>query len=318
MSHRDDGHASVRGLLSLLAETSVHAGTGAQLGTVDLPIQRERHTGWPTVYGTGLKGVFRDQAHASSWSPGEITAVFGPETSKPEPGPVDRHSGALAISDARLLLFPVRTVGPAFAWITCPFALARFMRDSVHAGISDVPSVKETPTEARAVVSADWTGAERGVLLEEFSYEVERSQGLADLGKWIAEHLLPRHDAYAYWKELARRAIVLVSDDEFRDLVMHGTEVVTRVKLARDGSKRVESGALWTEENLPADSLLYSFVAAWRPAATAEGAMASAADVMAKIASLVTDVPVVQIGGKETVGRGFVAVRVVGGNSAQA
>lgn len=315
---QNDQHATVRGLLALLAETSVHAGTGAQLGAVDLPIQRERHTGWPTVYGTGLKGVLREQAQAQGWSTSEVAAVFGPETSKPEQREADRHSGALAISDARLLLFPIRTVGPAFAWVTCPFALARFGRDAVQAGISGVPVVQEAPTEDRAVVSRDWAGARQGILLEEFSYEVTSSQGLADLGGWLADHVLPADNAYAYWKELARRAIVLVSDEEFRDFVMHGTEVVTRVRLAKDGSKRVETGALWTEENLPADSLLYSFVAAWQPASAADEAMASARAVMAKLESLVAGAPVVQIGGKETVGRGFVAVRLAGGNHAQA
>lgn len=157
----NDPYGTVRGLRSLLAETSVHAGTGAQLGAVNLPIQRERHTGWPTVYGSGLKGVFRDQARAARWADTEITAVFGPETSKPEQGETDRHSGALAISDARLLLFPVRTVGPAFAWVTCPLALARFTRDAMQAGVSNIPQFQEAPTEARAVVSGDWTGAER-------------------------------------------------------------------------------------------------------------------------------------------------------------
>lgn len=316
--NQNGNQGTVRGLLSLLAETSVHAGTGSQLGTVDLPVQRERHTGWPTVYGTGLKGVFRDQARTSGWSDADLTAVFGPETSRAEQREAERHSGSLAISDARLLLFPVRTVGPAFAWVTCPLALARFVRDAEQAGVSKVPLVQEEPTEARAVVSRGWPDAGRGVLLEEFAYEVQLSQGLEEFGQWIAERLLPRPAAYEYWKGLARRAIALVSDGEFRDCVTHGTEVVTRVRLARDGSKRVEAGALWTEENVPADSLFYSFIAAWPPATSATGPMASAGDVMGKMAALIGQAPVVQIGGKETVGRGFVAVSLLGGNHAPA
>lgn len=31
------------------------------LGTVDLPVQRERHTGWPTIPGSAPKGILRDR-----------------------------------------------------------------------------------------------------------------------------------------------------------------------------------------------------------------------------------------------------------------
>src|SRR5262245_26920412 len=42
------------GLLGLHALTALHPGSGAALGTVDLPVQRERHTHWPTVAGSAL------------------------------------------------------------------------------------------------------------------------------------------------------------------------------------------------------------------------------------------------------------------------
>lgn len=309
--------AAARGLLSILAETSVHAGTGAQLGAVDLPIQRERHTGWPTIHGTGLKGVFRDHAQAEGWTSHEIAAVFGPET-RPGERDAERHSGALAISDARLLLFPVRTLGPAFAWITCPLALARLRRDVAQARVAPLPEVDEPATAARAVVSDRWPDAGSGLLLEEFSYETTVSPSLARLGKWIADQLLPGADVYAYWKEMSQQAVVLVPDDDFRDFVTHGTEVVTRVRLASDGSKRVEKHALWTEENLPADALLYSFVSAWRPVRIVESGLEDAGAVLSKLAELVRQVPVIQVGGKETVGRGFVAVTLVGGDHGEA
>ena len=40
--------------------TPLHAGTGQELGVVDLPIQRERHTGFPKVEASGLKGSIRE------------------------------------------------------------------------------------------------------------------------------------------------------------------------------------------------------------------------------------------------------------------
>ena len=43
----------------MYAVTPCHAGSGSALGVVDLPIQRERHTNWPMIQASGVKGAFR-------------------------------------------------------------------------------------------------------------------------------------------------------------------------------------------------------------------------------------------------------------------
>ncbi|WP_279487125.1 RAMP superfamily CRISPR-associated protein [Aeromonas veronii] len=48
-------------LLGLHAHTWIHAGSGEKDGVVDLPIQREAHTGWPVIFGSSLKGAMRSQ-----------------------------------------------------------------------------------------------------------------------------------------------------------------------------------------------------------------------------------------------------------------
>ncbi|HPB82071.1 MAG TPA: RAMP superfamily CRISPR-associated protein, partial [Spirochaetota bacterium] len=48
-----------RDIISLYAVSPLHAGSGSIIGAVDLPIQRERHTGWPHVQASGLKGALR-------------------------------------------------------------------------------------------------------------------------------------------------------------------------------------------------------------------------------------------------------------------
>src|SRR5207249_1167237 len=54
------GRGTVGALLGIHALTSLHPGSGTALGTVDLPVQRERHTDWPNIAGSALKGVLRD------------------------------------------------------------------------------------------------------------------------------------------------------------------------------------------------------------------------------------------------------------------
>jgi CRISPR-associated protein Cmr4 len=312
-------NGTARRLLGLLAETAVHAGVGTQVGAVDLPIQRERHTGWPTIYGSGLKGVLRDEAKAGGWSDEEIRIVFGPEPDLPGERQEERRAaGVLAISDARILLFPVRAAGMAFAWITCPLALARLARDAEQADVPPPPAVPETPEAGKqALVVPDWPTRDRGAFVEEFVYDATASPKVRELACWIAKRLMPDGPAYAYWKNHLSRALALVHDDDFTDFTRHATEIVTRVRL-KDEGKTVEGGALWTEEHLPSDTLLYAVAAAWRSSDAAPESVRTSQAVMRRLGDLVRARSVIQIGGKETVGRGFVALRLAGGGDGKA
>ena len=66
-------------ILGLLAQTSIHAGTGSNTGVIDLPIQREGHNGYPCVFGSSMKGALRTRAEAES-SVESVKCVFGPDT----------------------------------------------------------------------------------------------------------------------------------------------------------------------------------------------------------------------------------------------
>jgi len=46
--------------LFLICETPLHAGSGDSLGIVDLPIQREKHTSFPKIEASSLKGALRE------------------------------------------------------------------------------------------------------------------------------------------------------------------------------------------------------------------------------------------------------------------
>src|SRR5581483_2990503 len=92
-------------LLFIYVETPLHAGTARGLGAVDLPIQRERTTGYPIVQASSLKGRLRAEARRWGMMEAEWEAIFGPETER-----ASDHAGALAVGDARLLLFPVRSL----------------------------------------------------------------------------------------------------------------------------------------------------------------------------------------------------------------
>lgn len=290
-------------LLSLFAESPIHAGTGTELGHVDLPIQRERATRFPTIHGSGIKGVLRDLARRTDKLDGSVVQqLFGSEPPS-GPGGSPLEPGALIFSDARLVLFPCRTAGPVFAWVTSPYLLNRLRRDAMEAGLSRTPSVP-TPSETEAIVTSDAAFSAGGVLIEEFEF-TRKPVGVA--GEWAVflKRLLPDGEEYGFWRDLLPKALVIVSDDNLRDFVTHATEVVTRVRLDPE-KKTVAEKALWSEEYLPQDSLLYCVVEVTVRKNSERSALLS------HFTTILSTFPTAQFGGKETVGRGFLRLKVIG------
>ncbi len=286
-------------MLYLYAETPLHAGVGSTLSAVDLPIQRERATQYPMIQGSGIKGKLRAVAEAQEMK--HLLAIFGPDTNHAED-----YASALVVSDARILLFPVRSLAGVYAYVTSACVLSRFKRDFERDGRTlgwpDVPTV---PKE-QAMVSSE-TGVlldGQQIMLEEFSYPASFNADLSTIAGWIADHALP--DSYDYWKQKMRESLVLLPESDFRDFALHATEIITRVSLNR-ATKTVDKdkGALWTEEHLPAESLLYTPIYAMATRNT-EGEKLSAQEVVAAVQGLKGHY--LQLGGDETVGRGIVRI----------
>ncbi|MBX0313035.1 MAG: type III-B CRISPR module RAMP protein Cmr4, partial [Sulfurihydrogenibium sp.] len=127
-------------LLTFYAETPIHMGSGQSVSYVDLPIQRERHTSFPVLWASGIKGVIRNSAlrywekkfkeqgksqkEAYELAKDKVNTIFGPD-----PEDASDFASCISITDAKILLYPVRSVRGVFAWITCPFVLKRFKED---------------------------------------------------------------------------------------------------------------------------------------------------------------------------------------------
>ncbi len=331
-------------MLYMYVETPLHAGSGRGLGGVDLPIQRERVTGYPLVQASSLKGklraeaylwpdylekrdIYRSQIEAGLREEGKtkdekelkqkaakgarvkaaqevgLEAVFGPETDR-----ADAHAGSLSPNDGRLLLFPVRSLAGVFAWTTSGGVLARFLRDARAAGLS--PNWQAPPVTAKngALVAPD-TQLEAGgkIVLEEFALDPAEDPAVTTIGEWLAKNALPEGAEYQYWREHLPRRLVVLHEDTFRDFCLFGTEVVTRIKIDNE-TKTVAEKMLWTEEALPADTLLYAPLYATLPRADhSHPIVAGAAGVLNAVRGY--DLTRVQLGGDETVGRGLVHLR---------
>ncbi|MGI5939683.1 MAG: type III-B CRISPR module RAMP protein Cmr4 [Thermoleophilia bacterium] len=311
---------SERALLCIHALTGMHPGSGTALGTVDLPIQRERHTGWPVIPGSSLKGVLRDECRRAvadaTWSGDlvkantedpQLTAVFGPAKVEADTS----FAGSLSVTDARILAFPVRSLVGVFAWVTCPAVLERLQRDLSYvaqAGDSAQaaaawPGGIPTPAQGQAVCSAGSPllidGTE--MVLEEFEFTRSEQSESAPIADWIVG--LVKDETT---KARLAMCLVILHNDDFQHFVAHATEVVARVGLDCE-SKTAKSTALFYEEYLPPETLFYSLVAA--DARHTGGASMSAGEVLEFLKKNVP--PFIQIGADETIGKGICAVNLV-------
>lgn len=275
-------------ILGLLAETMIHPGMGQTDGAVDLPVAREAATDYPFVSGSAIKGALRDVADA--YWPGSrdaqgryaehrtVLRLFG------QPDEV----GGLLFSDVRLLLLPVRSLHGAYKWLTCPHLLERFGRDLERSGYNRL-QVDPASVDRRQYLGAAPTNQTKLYLEERtFTHQGGLPSNLtAAVGKLIQNG-----------KVVARLAeqLVVLHDDDFNWFARNGLAV--QAHNALDANK--QSNALWYEENLPPDTLMYVVVAE-----------RGAAGAISDFKSLVTARKYFQLGGDETTGKGWFAVKEV-------
>ncbi|MBI4612631.1 MAG: type III-B CRISPR module RAMP protein Cmr4 [Planctomycetes bacterium] len=298
-----------RGLaLFLYAESPVHWGTGSSLSSVDLPVQRERHTDYPIAQAAGLKGSLRDfyERHGSTGAHALVESLFGSLKD-------GETAGCVAVSDARLLLFPVRSLKGTFAYVTSRFALARLERDLDRLEIPPDWKVPDEPAEGKALVVTGSKNVLEGqkLILEEFFFEARESQELDKIAGWIAEHAFPAPED-SFWQAHLAKGMVLLPGDAFRDFVRHATTVETHIRIDDDTGTAAEH-MLFTQEVVPADSLFWSLVLCAKPFQSKNGSpLKSATQVMTELSSRL-DNDRMQTGGDATTGRGQVALRTQAG-----
>lgn len=298
-------------LMLYRCETPLHVGSGDEMGIVDLPIQREKHTGFPKMEASGIKGVFRDKFEREKDKNDEvIRSIFGSdgEVSSGEDGKKS-EAGGLIFTDARLLLFPVKAGKDVFRWITCPYVLQRFVRewnltygekngcDILSRLNTDIlnsleeGNVYEIKKKVQQKNNPQLKEEKNKVSLDEFQFEI-KEEIISDLLE-IVEKIITVN----YLREKLNKGIILVSDEVFSYFTEMNTQVDTRIRIGDDGV--VVDGALFTEEFLPEESILYSSVEEWK-----EGIL------QAFIGEFKKKTFFMQFGGDTTIGKGITEVQI--------
>lgn len=298
------------------------------------------------VQGSGIKGALREQLKTPLGSTDLYLTLFGHEppsagggTSKDESQAAEQEmfAGALSVTDARLLLLPVRTVVGGWAWVTCPMVVERWLRDLDTVGLAgptwenDPAWLVSPPAEGTAFVGKRPTVVADGALLiEDLEFVANLDASVDAFADWLAERAFPGGKVYATFCNRLPGQLAILGDTDFRFLTEHATEVVTRIKIGEQGT--VAKGALWTEEALPAETLLYSmalFSKGRRPKikkGSAKGESSPQSEESARkdyeadelreaLNKVVGAVTRIQLGGDRTTGRGLVALRSTKGGA---
>ncbi len=265
-------------LLGLLAETPIHPGSGRSTGFVDLPVAREAATDYPVIVGSSFKGALLDLARVARTEEATRKRIFGEQ----------EQAGALLVSDARLVLLPVRSLNSQYKWVTCPHLVERLVRDFSRAG----QNLGGAPPSLQLDQYRYLGPAEGELLLEErqFAHAGPLPDGLLSLVKQLIAH-----ESTA--GRLERQQLVMLHDDDFVWFARYGLSVNARNKLDKENKT---SDNLWYEETIPPDSLFCCLLAERSDHGT-----------LAVVKQLFESRPYIQVGGNETVGQGWFAVKVV-------
>ncbi len=280
-------------MLTFYAVSPIHAGSGASISAIDLPIQRERHTNWPHVQASAVKGALRSHFRNHAGDDVQyINLVFGSD------GDNDKYAignkdlpGAISVSDARLFAFPVRSNVAPFVWVTCPAVLNRLGRDLQFLGNGEKELGKKSELIGDTAISiSPFQGtADNKVLLEDAVVEIKNQ-----MESPLLSGIFPELDR-----------LILISDELYNYLVGNCTEIQTQIKIS-SSTGTAQDGALRYQELLPSDSVLYSIVYFSASAMPSEESNIKQLQVSeVKNAVMKAIAGFVQMGGDQTLGRGI-------------
>ncbi|MCI0721121.1 MAG: type III-B CRISPR module RAMP protein Cmr4 [Acidobacteria bacterium] len=302
-------------LMTLHALTFLHPGTGQTTGVVDLPVQREVHTGFPMIASSGLKGSMREAAERAAqngqgWTDDDVKAVFGPDTRNSVPG--SEAAGALIVTDARILAFPVRSLQQVFLWVTCPMVLNRLGRDLDLIALSNGNVPTQLNIDKEKACLATGSMLQDPLVLEELRFELIGDADQQKMVEGFADLLAGNDQTAGYTPSLKeldfKNRLVIIHDEDFQHLARHATQVSARIALNEKKTTSGDGGNLWYEETLPPETVMYAVLRAETPRFKNSG-LADAPAVAGKVQELL-DGKYLQVGGNETVGQGWCQIKL--------
>lgn len=243
-----------KAIMSIFTRTPMHVGAGSSVGIVDLPIIRERHTGYPVIPGSSLKGVLadlwpEDREEKTDKNGKKFYVRISNKTAEKLFGvdndPKRAATGNLLVGESKIVAFPVRSAKAGFAWVTCPLALGRYLRE-VNPAIA-IQDLKEM----ECCASTDLRFDQNGIILEEYLIAVKEEVPAAIVDE------LKKLSSDSLWQGELQKHLVILSDEMFKYFVESTCEIAQHVKI-NDETGTADGGALFNQENVPAETMFFT------------------------------------------------------------
>jgi CRISPR-associated protein Cmr4 len=196
----------------------------------------------------------------------------------------------------------VRSLSSQFKWVTCPAALERLNLDRQRFGFNKISLDALSLSKMQAIThSTQPSSSTESLYLEEYRFN---SKG-QDLDKVL--QLLKPLLSSDYTQTQLDQQLVIVSNDDFSYLVQHATPVNAHIAIESE-TKTVRTGALWYEETLPPETVLYVGITAVNARSSDCLPEWQARKVLSVLLDIFEAYPWLQIGGNATVGMGWCAI----------
>lgn len=231
-----------------------------------LGIARESHTTFPYAPSSTIRGRLR----ASFTNLKVKYQLFGNEIESGEA----LTQGDLWIGDGSILWLPIPSLSHGVIWISCPLLLQRWARF-------------QQPTLTPPTANQTNLDVSKPVYLKDAIFKPGDLQFWENWQDWIPQH--------ATANSITR--VMVLSDRDCATLIQMGLWRQVKVKL--DKHKTVEGGFRY-EEAIPPDTLMFF------PWGTTTQANGTAEHSRTQLQEHLTQQEILQIGGQESLGRGFV------------
>jgi CRISPR-associated protein Cmr4 len=252
----------------------LHTGGASQEGNL-VGIAREVHTDLPYLPSSTIRGRVRaatpEENRTELWGNTIEDVTSGSDG--------NLKQGALWVGDAAILWFPVPSLSHGVVWVTSPFLLQRWVR-----------FLNKKPTKMPEVLSFS-EGNSKHLYLKDAIFKKDK------LKSWSEEEwsqFIPSGN-----KETTKiMAPFLVLSNQNCQVLIESS-LWRQVKVRLDETKTVKGGFRY-EEAIPPETLMYF---PWSSTASANG---QSTTVINDFKSVMTNNSMLQLGGQESLGRGFV------------
>ncbi|NPB00008.1 MAG: type III-B CRISPR module RAMP protein Cmr4 [Crenarchaeota archaeon] len=264
-------------LLLIRTLTPLHVGSGRSSRAVDLPVQRDPEE-LPLIPSTSIRGVFRSILRTLSI---DDSSILGDHIGEIAHLGIQPNPGKIFLTDAYLLLYPIHHNGKTI-YLTSRYCISRALKI--------ISLAKKFTIPLDDLADKDFITIKLGNEIIRTSFKT--SNRLED-----SFNMLLKMFSVENYENIVKNIRIIEDKNRILTKIVNSFNIRTyRIAMKNELYllKKVEEGALWCEEYVPKDTFFICAIAYTKDVEK------TVKDILNKLYR-----GVVQLGGRETIGKGF-------------